>query len=325
MPVKLIVALEDLAEAGLADVEEAVLLGALDAGRALVGDVLRAVEEVFVAELGGLGNPVQRLDRAVHLRLVGRDLVGRGDAGVVGVDRQSLHFLQDGVHFIERALGDAHDVDRFLGVLLGALEPVQLAAQLFGNDETGRIVLARVDFVAGRELFHRARHPAGGRGELTLGVDSGHVVGNNHTHGNSSVFTPFSGSQSILRTTILVEPPFFPRIRLPMPRPALQKNHREPPPTPSNPALSTPRSWLLIILKDRLFPPCPAFPEEVLLPAGYPCLRPPRQKLEEFFAGTGKYTGVILRFGKLNPLLAEAGRFNLRLKSRFRLKPVLFG
>src|SRR3954454_4692741 len=157
--------------------------------------VVRAVEELGVAERRGVGDPVelalQLLELGVRGGLGGRVL----RAAVRRLHRQVAHALQDRLRLVERAFRRLDDADAVLRVADGDLEAADLRAQPLGDGQTGRVVGGAVDPVAARELLQRLRHVRVGHREVPVGVERSDVVVDAETHD----LPPWSGSARSIR------------------------------------------------------------------------------------------------------------------------------
>src|SRR4051812_30310779 len=157
--------------------------------------VVRAVEELGVAERRGVGDPVELALQLLELGVRGR--LGRRvlRTAVRRLDRQVAHALQDRLRLVERAFRRLDDADAVLRVADGDLEAADLRAQPLGDGQTGRVVGGAVDPVAARELLQRLRHVRVGHREVPVGVERSDVVVDAETHD----LPPWSGSARSIR------------------------------------------------------------------------------------------------------------------------------
>src|SRR3954447_24173019 len=157
--------------------------------------VVRAVEELGVAERRGVGDPVELALQLLELGVRGR--LGRRvlRTAVRRLDRQVAHALQDRLRLVERAFRRLDDADAVLRVADGDLEAADLRAQSLGDGQTGRVVGGAVDPVAARELLQRLRHVHVGHREVPVGVERSDVVVDAETHD----LPPWSGSARSIR------------------------------------------------------------------------------------------------------------------------------
>ena len=170
----------------------AIIVGAVDIEQIAIRIIIagrrplrRVRKQVHAVELAILQQRVDLGDGLIHFGLE-RGAILRPVDAIGRLERQFAHPLQAVLDLAQYAFGRLGQRYGVGGVALGHFHAAQLAGHGLGDGHAGRIILGRIDPLAGRQFLACLALGLGGRLDRPLRAQR-RAVGSDHAHGMSSI------------------------------------------------------------------------------------------------------------------------------------------